>query len=141
MKVATECFRDPVTKKYLLTQVANAVKDEVCTICSDSTNSILRSQSQEDLKTFTWSRLLAELSVHAPILYSILRAATKVKRERSNTDAVTCTGTHTMAKMHVHTTSTPHKCTHTRTSKRNTQMHVCTHTHTHNVYHFSTHQL
>ena len=68
-----------------LTQVANAVKDEVRTMCSDSTNYILRSQ---DLKTFTWSRLLAELSVHAPILYSILRAATKVKRERSNTDAV-----------------------------------------------------
>ena len=54
MKVATERFCDPVTKKHLLIQVANVVKDEN-----------IRSQSQEDL---TWSRLLAELSVHAPIL-------------------------------------------------------------------------
>lgn len=45
-------------------------------------------QSQEDLKTFTWYRSLSELSIHAPILYGIIRAATKVKRERSNPDAV-----------------------------------------------------
>lgn len=88
MKVATECFRDPDTRKYLIAQIGTAVKSEVRAMCSDKANSDLRSQSQDDLKTFTWSRLLAELSVHAPILYSILRAATSVKRARPNTDAV-----------------------------------------------------
>ena len=87
-KMATECLRDPDTKRYLITKIGIAVKNEVRTMCSDRTNSILRSQSQDDLKTFTWSKLLAELSVHAPILYSILQAATSVKRARINTDGV-----------------------------------------------------
>lgn len=52
------------------------------------TNSILRSQSVEDMKSFSWNAVFAELTEHAPTLLLILRACTKTRVERSNVRAV-----------------------------------------------------
>ena len=47
---------------------------------SDSTNSLLRSKSAEDMKLFSWSRVLDELAQHAPTLLFILRAIVKTRK-------------------------------------------------------------
>ena len=86
--VALECLKDPATRKYLLKKIGLLVRNELISMCSDSTNSILRSQSCHDLKEFTWSKLLLELAETAPILLTILQESTRTRRPRPNQAAV-----------------------------------------------------
>ncbi len=48
-------------------------------------NSVLRAKS---LKSFTWSALLSEIKLNAPILYQILLKCTKTKHPKCNRDGL-----------------------------------------------------
>ena len=53
-------------------------------MCSEKTASILRSDSYDDLKNFTWDKLIQELRVHAPVLTDILHSCTSTKSPSPN---------------------------------------------------------
>ncbi len=55
---------------------------------SHKTKSILGSQDIADTKKFTWSKVLDELSLNAPILHSLLLSCTYRRRPRMNRDAI-----------------------------------------------------
>lgn len=86
--VVAEILKDPATKKHLMKRIGMLVRRELVLMCSKNTNSILSSQSMSDLKEFTWDKLLAELSINAPILLSILQSCTHTSITRPNQNAV-----------------------------------------------------
>lgn len=86
--MAVECLKEPGTRKYLLKRIGMLVRNELISMCSDSTSSILRQQSVSELKEFSWEKLLAELRANAPVFLSIVRECTRTRRLRPNQDAV-----------------------------------------------------
>ncbi len=60
-------------------------------MASNKVESVLRSQSKDDIKSFSWDVLHLELATNAPTLVSILSAATKTRVARPNTKAVIST--------------------------------------------------
>ena len=83
-----EAMRDSSTRYHIVNLLGKEVRKEIRLMSSDSAHSFLRSQLKEDLKEFQWSRLHAELSSKAPILRSILTAATKTRVTRPNAHIV-----------------------------------------------------
>ena len=57
-------------------------------MASDNAGSIMRSQSIEDMKGFTWKKALDDVALHAPTLLYVLESLTETKTERSNREAV-----------------------------------------------------
>ena len=86
--VAIASMKDPDTRNHIMNLIRKEVRKEIRLMASDSEESFLRSQLKEDLKEFQWSRLHAELSSKAPILQSILTAATKTRVPRPNVHIV-----------------------------------------------------
>ena len=86
--VAMECLKDPVTRAYLLKGIGVLVRNELKAMCMDSTSSILRSTSSQDLKGFTWDTLIHEATETAPVLLEILHQSTQTRQPRSNRPAV-----------------------------------------------------
>ena len=60
------------------------IKGEVRAMCSLKNKSILYGESEEDLKLFTWDKLMTELESCAPNLKSILFACTETKALKRN---------------------------------------------------------
>lgn len=85
-----QCFRDPVSRGFILKRIGQLVHAEVRTMCSDRVKSVLQSNKCDDLKNFRWSRVMDEMKVHAPVLLSILVSCTKTKHPRSNQIATVC---------------------------------------------------
>ena len=88
--VAEQCFRNPARRKYLLDRIALEMRKDLRTVSSMKNPSCLRYNSPEDLKSFTWNKLLHELSVNAPTLLSVLQAATRKRIPRKNAKGVIC---------------------------------------------------
>ena len=65
-KVAVECLKDSDVKRYILKAVGKIVHNEVKHLCSNTTQSILKCNSVEMLKSFSWGSLKSELSSNAP---------------------------------------------------------------------------
>ena len=82
-------MKDSSTRKYVLKLVGKEICNEIRLMASNKVDSFLCSTSKDDLKTFSWGRLHAELSTFAPVLHSILLAATKTRVPRPNTRMVT----------------------------------------------------
>lgn len=83
--IATETMKNPITRKKILLLVGREVQKEVRNMTADSTHSIL---GREAWKEFEWDTLLEELQINAPVLLSILQAATRTRAPRSNTKSV-----------------------------------------------------
>ena len=89
-KVAVECLKDSDVKRYILKAVGKIVHNEVKHLCSNTTQSILKCNSLEMLKSFSWGSLKSELSSNAPVLKAILEATGVKSKNRPNFDAVVC---------------------------------------------------
>ena len=87
-QVAGECLKDPKIRIYIIEKIGKIVRVELCRLCSDKTDSILRKHSPKTFKEFTWDALTKELLVNAPVLMSILEGCTETKVERVNRKAV-----------------------------------------------------
>ena len=85
--MAKRCLED-LTKKYLFEFIGLKLRRELRNMVSDSTNSLLRSKSAEDMQLFSWSRVLDELAQHAPTLLFILRACVKTKTVKKDTTSI-----------------------------------------------------
>lgn len=81
-------MNDHATKQYMIRQFGLLVRKELQLMCSDQTNSLLKSCSVLDLREFSWDKLHSELATNAPILLSILHACTHTRRPRQNRKAV-----------------------------------------------------
>ena len=57
-------------------------------MCLDSTGSVLRNKSTQEMETFEWATLISELDRHAPVFLQILKSCTLMKKPRENHDAV-----------------------------------------------------
>ena len=86
--VAKRCLEDPITNKFLFEFIGLKLRRELRSVVSDSTNSLLWSKSAEDMKLFSWSRVLDELAQHAPTLVFILRACLKTKTVKKDTTSI-----------------------------------------------------
>ena len=83
--IAQECFKDPVTTKYVLDHLCGIIRREMKTMVADETNSILRNPGME---CFTWDLIIEELGANAPNFLHLLHAMTKTKSVRKNRKAI-----------------------------------------------------
>ena len=73
--LAKQCMEDPVTKRHLFDLVGLSLRREMKVMVSDSTNSLLKSQEVEQMKSFSWASVLDELTNNAPtLLFSFMNA-------------------------------------------------------------------
>lgn len=86
--VALEALKDESIKRHILKNICMELAEEIRNMASDKVQSTLQSQKVNDVKEFRWDTLLTELTKHAPVLKTILKAATKSRKPRVNTDAV-----------------------------------------------------
>ena len=86
--IVSDILNSQVTRDYLLKKVGVLLRKELTSMSSDKTESILGKQNMADLKSFSWSKVLNELSSNAPILLSILFSCTHTRKPRTNKNAV-----------------------------------------------------
>ena len=86
--IVSDILNSQVTRDYLLKKVRVLLRKELTSMSSDKTESILDKQSMADLKSFSWSKILNELSSNAPILLSISFSCTHTRKPRTNRNAV-----------------------------------------------------
>ena len=79
---------DDQIKKHIISFIGKDIAEEVKTLSSDLSKSILRSDSTDALKEFTWDALLDELHRYAPILSALLFKATQTRTPQHNRDAI-----------------------------------------------------
>ena len=61
-----------IRSKNIISFIGKDIAEEVKTLSSDLSKSILRSDSTDALKVFTWDALLDELHRYAPVLSALL---------------------------------------------------------------------
>lgn len=70
-------LRIPSSRANVIAEVGKILVSEVQALCSDSFQSVLRSKDVNDLKTFTWDRVLSEAQDCAPTLLQLLESCTR----------------------------------------------------------------
>ena len=95
-KLVDECFLDERTHHYIALKIGRIVTAEIKGL--SNLQSILCSQSVEDLKTFQFEKIYYELQNNASFLFSIFMSATKTKTPRENRMAVICVCTAVLLK-------------------------------------------
>ena len=83
-------MKDHAVQKHVLKLVGKMVHAEVKKFCSDSADSILKRDSPQCIKTFTWDSFNTEISKFAPVLKSILQATGKMRMSKGNFNATVC---------------------------------------------------
>ena len=78
--IAIHCWKDPIIRRYILKALHITLRREICAVCSNEADSLLKSQSPG----FKWHQLEAELSTHAPTLKSLLHACFSTTVARQN---------------------------------------------------------
>ena len=86
--LAKQCMEDPVTKRHLFDLVGLSLRREMKVMVSDSTNSLLKSQEVERMKSFSWASVLDELTNNTPTLLFFLHECTNTKKNHPNTLAI-----------------------------------------------------
>ncbi len=74
--IVSDLMNNPGSRDYILKKIGIMLRKELTLMSSESMKSILGSQNIADLKTFSWSKVLDELSSNTPILLSILLSCT-----------------------------------------------------------------
>ena len=80
MSMVNASFKDPATKIIILNHLGVILRNEMSVMVSDNVGSLLRSNNMDDMKCFSWSKLVDELRVHAPTLLHLLQAMVKKKK-------------------------------------------------------------
>ena len=109
LAIVSHCLQDPVVRKHIISRVGKMVQSEIATLCSDGCNSVLRRHSKEQLLKFKWEDVSLEMQQHAPILLSLLYAATHTRRNRPNQEAVIAMCTAMLCKLRRPDMSAAHK--------------------------------
>lgn len=72
-------------KQHAADSLAQIVRREVQTLCSDTFASVFRERSQESMEHFSWDILLSELQIAAPISTRMLQACMTTKQAATAT--------------------------------------------------------
>ena len=80
-----ECFKDPITRRYLIKRVQTIVHKELRSLCSNKVNSVLR---RADMRKFSWDLLLDEVKLHAPLFFAIIQSCARTTTPRDNDKSV-----------------------------------------------------
>ena len=67
---------------------AGQLRNELTSLCSEAANSVLRNQSADALRGFTWGKLHDELAARAPTLLSLIECCMYTRKPRCNRMAV-----------------------------------------------------
>ena len=88
MALSNECLADMKTREYTLSSIGRMIRTELKKV--SSIQSVLCSQSNDDLKNFKWDDIYNELKHKAPVFLGVLLSATKTRCARKNQVAVIC---------------------------------------------------
>lgn len=80
LSIALQSLKFGSVRKKILRILGKDIQKEITGLCSKKSRSIFRRTSAEDLKTFNWDRLVADLEKTAPTFHSFLSSCTEVKR-------------------------------------------------------------
>ena len=84
--IAEECIKIKDLKVAIIAKVGSIIREEVRVLCSDDSNSILKSTDSKSLRTFCCDSVISEMEKYTPTLLQILKQCTqplKVRRSRS----------------------------------------------------------
>ena len=84
--LVVQALKDPATKVFIV-KIGILLKQELAQMCSDKAKSFLQYQSASALE-LEWDTLIADLSIHAPVLLSLLSSCTMTRKPRQNRSAV-----------------------------------------------------
>ena len=89
-KVATaeECMKIKDLKVTIIAKVGKIIHEKVRVLCSNDSNSILKSTDSKSLRTFCCDSVINEMEEYTPTLLQILKQCTqplKARRSRSQT--------------------------------------------------------
>lgn len=82
--VVDQCFADVNVKSYIIQKVSQIIQSELKRMCSSEVSSVLQDRSNEAIKNFQWSTLIAEVEANAPVLHELLLACTKKRHPSAN---------------------------------------------------------
>ncbi len=73
---------------YVIKALGCVIRKEMKRMCSDTTDSVLKSAKKDDLSTFSWEILWKEMFTHAPTFSSMLTECTKTRSNKRNRQAI-----------------------------------------------------
>ena len=82
--IAEECLKNRDMKAAMVTKVGKLIREEVRVMCSNKSDSILRSTDPNTLRNFKCDSVVKEMERYAPVLLKILKEATKPSKIRKN---------------------------------------------------------
>ena len=68
--VVEESFADPEVRGCIIQKISRIIQCELKVMCSMCVHSILRSKTNEALKSFKWHTYIKEIQANAPVLYA-----------------------------------------------------------------------
>ncbi len=81
-------MNDSQVKTHIIDYIGKDLSNEVKSLSSDKSISILKDSDTDALKEFTWDALLCELHQNAPVLATLLCKATETRTPRENRNAI-----------------------------------------------------
>ena len=99
MSIVNHCLKDAVVRKHVISKIGRLLQSEIAALCSYRSESVLRCQSNEQILSFEWERVIREMQEHAPTLLNLLHSATHTRRTRPNRDSVIAMCTVMMCKL------------------------------------------
>ena len=78
--IAAQCLCDLDCRKHVVAGIGRVLRSELATMCSKGFGSILRSSSAENLKSFSWHQVVAEMQACTPTLLHLLQSCMRTKR-------------------------------------------------------------
>ena len=82
MAIAEECLNHKDVKAAVIAKVGKLVREEVCVMCSNRHDSVLKNTNPQTLRNFKCEMIINEMEECAPTLLSILRECTKPLKVR-----------------------------------------------------------
>ena len=80
LSIAAQCLRDLDCRKHVVAGIGRVLRSELAVMCSKGFGSILRSTSPENLKSFSWHQVVAEMQACTPTLLHLLQSCMRTKR-------------------------------------------------------------
>ena len=82
--IAEECLKNRDMKTAIVTKIGRLIREEVRVMCSNKSDSILRSTDPSTLRNFKCDSVVNEMECYAPVLLKILKEVTKLPKIRKN---------------------------------------------------------
>ena len=82
--IAEECLKSKDLKAAIVTKVGRLIREEVRVMCSNKSDSVLRSTDPETLRNFNCDSVVSEMEKYTPTLLKILKEVTTPPKVRKS---------------------------------------------------------